>query len=123
MEDELLTLQNNQVTVKSKITELQRVLKNNEAIITKLGDQLSKFSNSSINCKISQGSLQISTCSMATDKALELVNRSVTSGLLHKLSGDNRPNERNSKSIDESLQEDNIVIIFEKMMIKKDKRE
>ena len=76
------------MTLKSKITKLQEDLKNNEAIITKLGDELSKFSNSSINCKISQESLQIPTCSMM-DEAVEFMNGWVTSGLLQKLSGDN----------------------------------
>ena len=33
------------------------------------------------------------TCSMTTDDALEFVNGLVTSGLLHKLSGDNELKE------------------------------
>ena len=53
IEDELLNLQNNQVTLKSKFTKLQEDLKYNEAIIITQGGQLSKLSNSSNNCKIS----------------------------------------------------------------------
>ena len=94
MEDELCSLENNQVTLKSKITKLQEDLKNNEAIIITLGNQLSEFSKSSINCRVSHESIQIPTCSMTTDDALEFVNSPVTSGFSHKLSGDNELNKK-----------------------------
>ena len=52
---------------------------------------------------------------MTTDDVLEVVNGLVISGLLHKLSGDNEPNERNSKVTEESSPDDDTVIIFEKL--------
>ena len=41
----------------------------------------------------------MTTCSMTTDHVLKFVNGLVTSGLLHKLSGDDEPNERNSHEL------------------------
>ena len=120
MEDKLYNLEINQVTIKSKITKLQEDLKNNEAIITTLGNQLSDFSKSSINCRVSHESIQIPTCSMTTDDALEFVNSPVTSGFSHKLSGDN---ELNKKVMEKSLPDDDIFIIFEKITKVKDKSE
>ena len=101
---------------------MTRRLKKNKTIITTLRDRLSKFIKSSINCKISQESLQTSTCSMTMDDVLQFVKGSVTSGLLNKLSGDNEPNERNSKVVEKSLPDDDIGIIFEKITKEKDKR-
>ena len=56
---------------------------------------------------------------MTTDDVFEFVNGSVISGLLHKLSGDNEPNERNSKVTEESLPDNDIVIIFERKIQKR----
>ena len=82
-------------------------------MITRLRDQQSKFSNSSINYKISK--VQIPICSMNTNEALEFVNGSVTTALLHKLSGDNKINEKITKATGKSLPDDDLVIIFEKL--------